>query len=198
MKVFAALTGLMLALTGPAGLASPIFYQVVDLPDEGAGDDLWRYDYFVANTTGMDLDAFEIYFDRADYDFNLDGLMVDPADYLLATGWDGFVAPDDDILMDDGFASLFAAAGVIGGISIADALASAATMQVEFIWRGQGTPGQQLFSYWSAADPFGDAAGSGLTRLVPGMAMAVPGTLPLLGLGLASLVLRRVRTRRAR
>ncbi len=146
--------------------ASPIFFTATDLADENTGDDLWRYDYHVANTSGIEIDTFNIYFDIDDYDFNLVstpfGNEVDPSDYAAPLGWEGLVLPDDTFLGEDGiFAINLALFDPIGEILVSNAVSG---FSVEFIWRGAGAPGEQFFEFFSSNDPFGDPAGTGFTQ----------------------------------
>ena len=71
---------------------------------------------------------------------------------------------------------------------------------VEFIWRGAGTPGEQFFEFYSSADPFGFAAGTGFTSLLPDggpVDASEPLTTVLLGMGVLALYAKR-RSRKRR
>jgi len=170
-------------------LASPIFYAATDLTDINAGEDLWRYDYKVANETGIDIDFFAIYFDINDYDFNLVstpfGDEIDPADYATPLGWTGIGLPDDEFFGDDGQFVFFQDSGLFGQTTAADAIEG---FSMIFIWRGVGDPGSQFFEFFD--DPFAfDPAGSSFTQLMQGPPSEVsePATGLLFGLGLVAL-----------
>lgn len=191
---------ILITLFSPvAALAAPIFYTATDLADVNAGDDLWRYDYQVANTTGIDIDTFNIYFDIDDYDFNLVstgfGDEVDPVDYTSPLGWEGIALPDDPFFGEDGiFVINQEFFDPITEILVADAIAG---FSVTFIWRGAGTPGAQFFDFFSSDDPFGLPAGDAFTQLLevtpPPMPVPEPASAMLLGLGMLALLRRRTR-----
>lgn len=191
---------ILLVLLSPASvLAAPIFYTATDLADVNAGDDLWRYDYQVANTTGIAIDTFNIYFDIDDYDFNLVSTVfgdeVDPIDYSAPVGWDGLMLPDDPFFGEDGiFVINQAFFDPITEILVADAIAG---FSVTFIWRGAGTPGEQFFDFFSSDDPFGLPAGDAFTQLLditpPPLPVPEPAGAILLGLGMLALLRRHTR-----
>ncbi len=192
-----------------SALGAPIFFTATDIADENTGDDLWRYEYFVANETGIEIDTFVIYFDWLSYDFNIVDLgfgdEVRLSDYGTPAGWDGIAAPDiedplNPLFAEDGFfefnlqaLGLFDPAPPIGEILAADAIDG---FFLDFIWRGGGTPGEQFFEYYSSADPFGLPVGDGFTMLLTEerpVPVPEPGTGLLLGLGLFALAVQRRR-----
>lgn len=169
--------------------ASPIYYSATDLSDTVSGDDLWRYDYRVANTTGISLESFAIVFDRSIYDFRLTttpfGDEVNSGDYRSPAGWESLALPTDPVLEEDGqFLINMVGFDPIGAI---DNLSAVTGFSVTFIWRGNGTPGSQLFHYFEAGafDPTGQSI---TQRYNPGGGTAIPvvptGWLLLAGLGI--------------
>ncbi len=191
MKIRTLALALVGVISAGALQASPIYYTATDLADTTVGDDLWRYDYEVANETGLVLDRFEVFFDIDDYDFNLVstplGDEVDPADYSAPAGWEGLMLPDDPFFLADGiFIINQAFFDPIGEILDGDAVTG---FSVTFIWRGIGTPGSQPFDFFD--DPFFDPAGSDFTQLRQTTGVPEPATGALLGLGLLALLSRR-------
>ncbi len=178
--------------------ASPIFYTATDLADDIAGEDLWRYDYEVANTTGFDIGYFAIYFDIFDTDFRLIsdpffGDEIDPADYTTPLGWSGTGLPHDFFFGDEGQFIFGMDAGLFGPTSAANAVPG---FSVTFIWNGlSGVPTSQFFEYFDDPEGF-IPVGSSFTQLrEPPQSVPEPGnTALLIGLGLLALAVRRRRT----
>ncbi|MEM7281498.1 MAG: PEP-CTERM sorting domain-containing protein [Pseudomonadota bacterium] len=157
--------------------ANPIFYEVSNL-----GGDTWRYDYTVRNDTSDPIDQFAVRFNLGFYS-NL---------FLISSPWDVIIQEPDDGLPDDG---LFDAAdiiftglnpgGILGGFAVGfDFCASGNPTAC-----GTGTPGSQPFTA-NIFSSFGNPISSGNTQLGPPddpdpMDVPEPGTLALLGLGLA-------------
>ncbi len=189
---------LLLALTGSWSgvlVASPIYYEAVNLADSTPGVDLWRYDYTIGNDTPFDLFGFTIYFDFDLYDFNLvedapgsGDFIVDPADSSAPAAWDAFVAPDANILgvEEDGFYDLFNPLDVItpgspllGGFS------------VTFAFNGSGTPGSQFFEYFGVDGSGQVISGSSFTQLINApQPVPEPGMLMMFVVGLLAMARR--------
>lgn len=159
------------ALCAFVGSAQAAFieYATTDL---GGGS--WRYDYTVGQEADLafDVEEFAIFFDLGLYS-NL-SLAGTPE------GWDGLVAQPDPFLPDNGFADWLAlGSGIAPGSSLGG-------FSVLFTWLGPGTPGSQTFDI---IDPITfDVLRSGVTTPVP-----EPGTLGLLGLGMAGMAFARRR-----
>ena len=197
-KLLALISATLLGLSSLSALASPIFYEATDLSDDVAGQDLWQYEYHVANTTGLSLEFFEINFDAALYDFRLIntpfGDEVDPSDYSSPIGWESLALPSDPFFGADGALLInldfFAA---IDAISPVNAVSS---FFITFIWNGVGTPGSQSFSYFEAGSF--SPSGSSFTQSLPVVnpppnPVSAPTSLAIALMGLGFVALRRQR-----
>lgn len=151
--------------------AATITYSSTNL-----GGTSWQYDYTVENDTlGSALEEFSIFFDLGLYDSI--AIVGTPA------GWDGLAVQPDPGIPDDGFADYVAlSVGLAPNSSLRG-------FQVLFNWLGQGTPGGQQFA---VLDPTTFVTlESGTTRVTetapPPTEVPEPGTITLLGLGLAGI-----------
>ena len=190
-------------LLGTQAVAQPIFYTATDLADVGTPD-VWRYDYEIANTTGVELGLFDIFFDATDYDFLLEGSppddVVSDTSFAVADGWFATVLqegpfPGEDGIFSISFGELFEEP--IGPIAPDIGLAVTG-FSIEFIWTGTGTPGEQAVDAYTYADyisgdPFASPYRSFSTELRNPISVPEPDSLILLSLGLGALALKRRR-----
>ena len=111
--------------------ATAIQFQAVDLADVLPGEDLWQYEYRIADRTFAENEGFSTYFD-----FLLYGDLQPEA---APADWDPIAIAPDRELLSDGFYDVVA---TITGATLDDAFL------VRFVWLGpQGTaPGAQPFS----------------------------------------------------
>lgn len=179
--------------------ASPIFYTATDIVDDVLGEDLWRYDYHVANTTGLQIDSFAIFFDSPHYELRTVatgfGDEVLASDYSAPSGWEGLALPFDEFLGEEAQFVIN-----LADFSPVDAIASDSPVpgfSVNFVWNGSGSPGSQLFNYFDFNDF--DFVGEAFTqrlRTGGGEPVPAPATVWLMVLGLAVIIGRRTQGRR--
>lgn len=157
---------------------NPAFADTIFYTSENLGGNTWQYNYTLENTGAISLEAFSIFFDLGDYE----NLVVtgSPAD------WDSIVLQPDPGLPADGIFDSLSLGGflnpddILGGFSVA------------FDFLGSGAPGEQFYAFY---DVFTfDFIVDGITQIaqVP-QPMLEPGTLVLLGIGLAAMGLARRR-----
>lgn len=197
MKRFLVLSAFVAALVGLSTRAdaAAIYYSVQDVTDTASSGDLWEYSYFL----DLGLAAGQGF--RVQFSPDLGpGSPVGYRDLELLqvpnpTDWfDPFVIQPDPGLPDDGFLDglLLPLAGVPA--------VQTSPFVVRFVWTGgPNGPGAQPFTLYSLNDindPFGAItdAGGGTTQLLGAPAVVPePGTLLLLGTGIAAAVRRRFR-----
>lgn len=117
----------------PGANATTISYEAVDLIDMTAGEDLWRYNYYVAGNNFSTDTGFSIYFDR--------NLASQLAISNINSDWDGLVFQPDPLLPADG---VFDAAALVDGASLAD------PFSVDFVMNA-GVLGAQKFEIYDSA-----------------------------------------------
>ena len=154
-----------------AASAVTITYQVTDLPDVVAGEDLWKYSYTVSGSFGA-FGGFNILFTPTLYKSLENPPPAVNGDWLVST-----TEPDAGLPAD----GLYSATALVSNPSLAD------PFTVSFVWLGRGNPGAQPFEVFD--DTFA-VLEIGQTQL-PGPAQApLPGTAALLCLGLLGLRVR--------
>lgn len=144
------------------------------------GEHRWRYDYTIHNDSlSQSLQEFTIYFNEK--------MFANLVDESTVAGWDLLlIQPDSGI----------PAAGFLDGLALGEGIAAGASLagfSVSFDYAGLGLPERQPFSIVDPATFV--EIDSGLTDSA---AIPLPGTLGLVGLGLAAGVLQRRRNGGAR
>jgi hypothetical protein len=163
----ALLAALLWSASAPA-LAAAVTYQATAL-----GNDAWRYDYVVKNDgSPAAIEEFTIFFEL--------GLYADLAATAWPADWEPLVVQPDPGLPADGFFDALAlGAGLMSG--------EEALFSVTFTYNGPNAPGSQAFHVVNP-DPFG-IIDRGLTSAA--VALPEPGTLPLLLMAAAALLVLR-------
>jgi hypothetical protein len=161
--------GLLLGLWSLNSQGSAIYYNAIDLPDANT-DDLWRYEYQIVNADFLQDEGFDIYF-RVDDGYLVDDLGAPTA----ATGeWDVQAIQPELALPSphDGF---------LDGLALVDKPSLSGNFYIDFIWRGQGSPGRQDYEFYAANL---DITQSGQTQPFPEPSVPEPKTLLLMLVGL--------------
>lgn len=146
------------------GSAATIYYEVSDLSDATAGEDLWRYEYTVSGRNFLQSEFFDIYFAPNLYGTLTAGPAPNPDwDVVILQQPNPANLPPFDRGMFDAFA-------LTGSPSLSG------TFSVDFVYLGSGVPGRQPFEIFDADSGLVD---SGFTTLIP-----EPGTTALCLIGL--------------
>ena len=161
------------AAAPPTATSASVAFQAEDLPDPG-GEDVWRYRYVPSD---LDLQADEGLAVRFDPD--LYGVLSGPVASDVSD-WSAISIQPDPLLPDDGSLDLRA---------LVPQPATDGTFQIDFVWKGEGTPGAQPFVVYDAQF---EPVEIGQTVPEPGAALAGATALALIAW------LRRRRRRRSR
>lgn len=151
--------------------ASLINFQVTDLPNEMAGEDLWQYTYSISDHSFAADTGFTIYFGYSLYG------AIDPFPSSPNADWD-LITWDPDIgIPDDG---AFDAYALTNNASLAD------PFRVSFVWLGTGTPGAQFYDIYDGLTF--NVIESSSTVASQATPVPVPPTLLLFSSGLIGLI----------
>lgn len=160
--------GLLLVLWSFNSQGSAIYYDAIDLPDVTIGDDLWQYQYQITGANFQQDQGFDIFF-PVNEGYQDGDLMIPTA----ANGdWFMQAYQPDSLLPHDGF---------LDGQSLKDNSSLQGYFYIDFIWRGQGTPGKQDYEFYSANF---DLINNGQTQPFPNSSVPEPKALLLMLLGL--------------
>lgn len=169
--VAAAALCLLLFFRSTESRAAIVSYTATDLADTTPGEDLWRFSYHVGGYTFGLGEGLTITFDRT-----LFTKLQSPPPVVNAD-WDAISLQPDLGLSSNGS---YDAQALHAAPSLAD------DFRLTAVWLGTGSPGAQPFTiYNSSFTPIS----SGQTTSVP-----EPGSVALVGYGLAALCLRRRRS----
>jgi hypothetical protein len=123
----------VLTLSSITARAGTITYQATDLTDTTSGEDLWQYSYLLSGFNfGLNF-GFDIFFPLSQ-GYLFGDLENDPPE--PNTDWDVVSVQPDENLPADGF---------LDGLALVNNLSLADPFTLQFIWRGTGTPGSQLY-----------------------------------------------------
>ena len=166
------LSATLLLIFSGSSYAITISYQVTDLTDTTAGQDLWQYSYSISGYTFNTGYGFTILFD-----YSLYSGLEDPPPFVNFD-WDPIVLQPTLALPADG---TYDALALVNNASLADPFV------VSFVWLGSGTPGPQPFDLY-VNDPDFEILESGRTTPEGTSPIPEPATLLLFGMGLIGLI----------
>ena len=163
-------------------LATPAHAIAIQYDLTALGGNGYRYDYMITNDgslgAGIPVELFDIYFDPALYlESSLN--IVTPGPLMLS--WDETIL-SSGVLVPAAYDAYALNGGIADG-SFATGFA------VAFEWLGLGLPGEQVFDIFNPTT-FA-LLETGTTRA---LAIPLPGTLPLLGVGIVAMLWARRRT----
>lgn len=164
--ILAASLAVLLFVSPKVWAQGTVRYDLVDLVDTTPGQDLWEYSYFLNGFTFQTNQGFSIFFDYQTF------ANLTNARPSLNPGWSIIAVQPDVFLHGDGF---------LDGMAQINSPAYTGPFQVVVTWKGQGTPGAQLFNTYSL-NPF-TTTSTGTTTNVP-----EPQSILLTSLGLLLLV----------
>ncbi|RNC70140.1 MAG: PEP-CTERM sorting domain-containing protein [Desulfuromonadales bacterium] len=174
---------LVLCVAASAG-ATVIEYEIFDLTDSVVGEDLWEYRYHVSGQSFPTNYGFDIFFLLSNQ-FTFGDMEVTPL--APNADWDVISIQADPNLPHDG---RYDALALVDNASLVD------PFSLSFIWRDSGTPASQPFEIFD--DTFA-VIEQGMTIPYvrdPANTVPEPGTIVLLGVGIAGvLVGNKVRSR---
>jgi len=164
---------LTLSAAGLANASNAISYTALNLADENAGDDLWRYTYTVTGDSFATGTGFAIDFEKSLFVLPERQQTAPNSDWYIQTYTSEF---ESTIAVYDAYA-------LVDNASLAD------QFSIDFVWTGEAAgPGTQYFAVYNQNE--GTVLQNGMTSPVP-----VPAAVWLLGSGLATLAGSRLRKR---
>jgi len=166
-KKFIKTLGLLLGLWSLNSQGSAIYFNAIDL---NPSVNLWRYEYQIVGVNFLQNEGFDIYF-PVNQGFQDSDLGVPTA---ANSDWDVQVFQPDQNLSHDGF---------LDGLALAANPSLQEYFTIDFIWRGQGTPGSQKYELYDANANF-TVTDSGQTQPFPNTSVPEPATLLLMLVGL--------------
>jgi hypothetical protein len=183
--------GLLLGLWSLNSQGSAIYYRTIDLDNTNPAEDLWRYEYQIADATFQKDGGFDIYF-PADNPYQPGDLVLTEAANLK---WDVNAYQPEPALPKphDGF---------LDGMWLGDTplvLPVDPSLQwlfyIDFIWRGSGIPASQRYELYDDSFAVTD---SGQTQPFPTTSVPEPEALLLLLVGLGGYLVKHKRVNGAR